>query len=93
MGKYGVATVDMHAPIVEQVATHAARRTSRARLAPHALRTPYTRPCAMPSAHGPDCVTPLGSAASRSSGRAALATRSAGGRTARPPDTRGSHGR
>ena len=42
MRKYGVATVDMHAPIIEQVATHAARHTSRARLAPHATPS-YTR--------------------------------------------------
>ena len=51
-----------------------------------------TRPIAHARAHC-HCVTPLGSAASRWSGRAALATRSAGGRTAHPPDTRGSHGR
>ena len=105
MRKYGVATVDMHAPVIEQVATHAARHTSRARLAPHATPTrpthalhtrvcnaQRTRPIAHARAHC-HCVTPLGSAASRWSGRAALATRSAGGRTARPPDMRGSHGR
>ena len=46
MRKYGVATVDMHAPIIEQVATHAARHTSRARLAPHATPS-YTEPLRM----------------------------------------------
>ena len=59
MRKYGVATVDMHAPIIEQVAAHAARHApptcslGPARHAHTRYTRPYTRACAMPSAHGP----------------------------------------
>ena len=79
MSKYGVATVDMHAPIIKQVATAAASLPAHVLAWPH---TPHPRPRAMP----------LGSAASRCNVRAALVTRSAGDRIAHPTAMRGLHG-
>ena len=77
MSKYGVATVDMHAPIIRQAVTPAARYR-------HVLAWPHTHALVQ---------CPIGSAASRCNARGALATRNAGGRIAQPTDMRGLHGR
>ena len=62
MSKYGVATVDMHAPIIQQVTTAAALpATTRAPLTPHAIPTRHTSHATpTPSCNAPwQCGEPL----------------------------------